>query len=155
MATWPLIGGHIFDFSSETSELNSTKLDRKQDLIVLYQVCVFQADRKNKMAALANPSKKGAHCTQVLDMWPFGPLVSKFVVFWMTSKSQQFVRFASLLLIATSDDILVIHKLWHTDVPMILKMRPTVGHQSHVQIGIFYMPQSILDKRTLFLSFQE
>ena len=32
---------HIFDFSSETAECNSTKLDRKQDLNFLYQVCVF------------------------------------------------------------------------------------------------------------------
>ena len=38
---WPLIGWVIFDFSSETAERNSTKLDRKQDLNVLYQVCVF------------------------------------------------------------------------------------------------------------------
>ena len=45
---------HIFDFSSETAERNSTKLDRKQDLNVLYQVCVFRADRKNKMAALGS-----------------------------------------------------------------------------------------------------
>ena len=51
---WPPIGGDIFDFSSETAERNSTKLDRKQDLKVLYKVCVFQADRKNKMAALAS-----------------------------------------------------------------------------------------------------
>ena len=120
---WPLIGWDIFDFSSETAEQNSTKLDRKQDLNVLYHVCVFRADRKNKMAALASnwlrhfrlllwnrwtefnetwqeersqrplPSlcflgrsekqdcrpgqsiKKVAHCTQVHDMWPFGPLV--------------------------------------------------------------------------------
>ena len=42
------------NFSSETAEQNLAKLDRKQDLIVLYQVCVFQADRKNKMAALAS-----------------------------------------------------------------------------------------------------
>ena len=35
------------------------KLDRKQDPNVLYQVCVFRTDRKNKMAALANPSKNG------------------------------------------------------------------------------------------------
>ena len=39
---WPLICCDIFDFSSETAELNSTKLDRKQDLNVLYQVCVFR-----------------------------------------------------------------------------------------------------------------
>ena len=51
---WPLIGWDIFDFSSETAERNSMKLDRKQDLNVLYQVCVFRADRKNKMAALAS-----------------------------------------------------------------------------------------------------
>ena len=51
---WPLIGWDIFDFSSETAERNSTKLDRKQDLNVLYKVCVFRVDRKNKMAALAS-----------------------------------------------------------------------------------------------------
>ena len=51
---WPLIGWDIFDFSSETAERNSTNLDRKQDLNVLYQVCVFRAYRKNKMAALAS-----------------------------------------------------------------------------------------------------
>ena len=51
---WPLIGWDIFDFSSETAERNSTKLDRKQDLNALYQGCVFRADRKNKMAALAS-----------------------------------------------------------------------------------------------------
>ena len=51
---WPLIGWDIFDFSSETAEWNSTKIDRKQDFNVLYQVCVFRADRKKKMAALAS-----------------------------------------------------------------------------------------------------
>ena len=51
---WPLIGWDIFDFFEETTERNSTKLDRKQDLNALYQVCVFRADRKNKMAALAS-----------------------------------------------------------------------------------------------------
>ena len=54
---WPpcsLIGWDILDFSSETTEGNSTKLDRKEDLNVLYQVCVFRADPKNKMAALAS-----------------------------------------------------------------------------------------------------
>ena len=44
-------GRDIFDFSSETTERNSTKLDRKQNLYVLYQVCVFRADQKSKMAA--------------------------------------------------------------------------------------------------------
>ena len=50
----PSLTFHIFDFSSETTEQNSTKLDRKKDLNALYQVCVFRADRKNKMAALAS-----------------------------------------------------------------------------------------------------
>ena len=50
----PLIGWDIVDFFSETSERNSTKLDRKQDLNFVSQVCVFRADRKNKMAALAS-----------------------------------------------------------------------------------------------------
>ena len=51
---WPLIGWDIFNFSSETAEWNVTKLDRKQDLNVRYQVCVFRANPKNKMAALAS-----------------------------------------------------------------------------------------------------
>ena len=41
-------------FSSETTEQNSTKLDRKQDLDALYQVCVFLPIGKNKMAALVS-----------------------------------------------------------------------------------------------------
>ena len=44
----------FFDFFSEIAERNSTKLDRKQTLNFLYQVCVFRADLKNKMAALAS-----------------------------------------------------------------------------------------------------
>ena len=68
-----------FDFSSETAERNSGKLDRKQDLNVLYQVCVFWAEKWIKMATLANPSKKVAHRTQRHVMWPFGPLVYNFL----------------------------------------------------------------------------
>ena len=45
---------HIFNFSSETTEQNSTKLDRKQYLNVLYQTFVFRVDRKNKIATLAS-----------------------------------------------------------------------------------------------------
>ena len=117
---WHLIGWDIFDFSSETAERNSTKLDRKQDLNILYQVRVFGADRKKQdgrpglwLAEIFSTSetaernsnltgskistsstkfvffrpmskqkfppcwsvKKVAHCTQVHDMCPFGPLV--------------------------------------------------------------------------------
>ena len=45
---------YIFDFFSETAEWILTKLDRKQVLNVLYQVCVFRADLSSKMAALAS-----------------------------------------------------------------------------------------------------
>ena len=44
----PLIGWDIFDFFSETNEQNSTKLDRKQDINVLYKFCVFRAGREKK-----------------------------------------------------------------------------------------------------------
>ena len=61
-------------------EFNET--DRKQDLNVLYHVCIIRADQLTKLAALA--SKKVAHCTQVHDMWPFGPLVlMEFVMIFM------------------------------------------------------------------------
>ena len=58
------MGRDIFDFYSKTAEWNSMKLDRKQDLNVLYQVCVFRADRKNKMAALASDWLR--HCRLLL-----------------------------------------------------------------------------------------
>ena len=38
----------LFDFSSETTERNSTKVDRKQDLNILYQVSVFLPISKQK-----------------------------------------------------------------------------------------------------------
>ena len=37
-----------FNFSSEIAERNSTKLDKKQDLDILYHVCIFPADNKNQ-----------------------------------------------------------------------------------------------------------
>ena len=46
--------GRIFDFFSGTTEQNSSKLDKKLDLNIFYQVCVFRAKRKNKKAALAS-----------------------------------------------------------------------------------------------------
>ena len=48
MAARPLIGWDIFDFFSETTEQNLTKLDIKQDINVLYKVCVFRADWKTR-----------------------------------------------------------------------------------------------------------
>ena len=51
---WPLIGWDIFDFSSKTTERNSMKPDRERDLNVFYQVCVFRADKKKQVTALAS-----------------------------------------------------------------------------------------------------
>ena len=39
----------------------------------------FQAARKIKMAALADPSAKVTHCTQMCDMWPLGPFFLKYL----------------------------------------------------------------------------
>ena len=44
----------FFGFFFTTAELILTKLDRKQVLNTLYQVCVFHAYRKSKIAALAS-----------------------------------------------------------------------------------------------------
>ena len=78
---WTLIGWDIFDFSSETAERNSTKLDRKQDLNVLYQVCVFRADRKNKMATLASDRLRHFQ----LLFWNHG---TEFNETWQEARSQ-------------------------------------------------------------------
>ena len=56
---WSPIGRDIFDFSTETAKQNSTKVDRKQDRNVLYQVCVFLADRGKK------------------TRWPYWPLIAE------------------------------------------------------------------------------
>ena len=48
---WPpraLIGWDTFDFFSKTAEGNSTKLDRKQELNVLYQVLCFSGRSENQ-----------------------------------------------------------------------------------------------------------
>ena len=75
---WPLIGWDIFHFYSETVERNSTKLDRKEDLNILYQVCVFQVDHKNKMALYKGGTLYSG--ARYVIMWPFGPLVVSHVL---------------------------------------------------------------------------
>ena len=74
-----MIGWNIFDFSSETAERDSKKFDRKQDLNIFYQVVFFSVRRVNKNYRPGQSVKKVAHCTQVHDMWPFGPLVCVFI----------------------------------------------------------------------------
>ena len=71
---WPLIGWDIFDFSSRTAEQNSTKLDRKEDQRPLPSLC-FSGQSEKQDGRPGQSAKKVAHCTQVHDMWPFGPLV--------------------------------------------------------------------------------
>ena len=79
---WPLIGWDIFDFSSETTKQNSKKLDRKQDFNVRYQVCIFRADWKNKMAVLASDWLK--HVRLLLrNCW------SEFNATWQEVRSQR------------------------------------------------------------------
>ena len=64
----PLIRWDIFDFS-KTAEWNSMKLDRKQDCSVLYQVYVFQANWKNKMAALASDCLRHFYVSSETAEW--------------------------------------------------------------------------------------
>ena len=81
----PLIGWDIFDFSLEAAQQNSTKLNRKQELNVLYQACSFflgggGADRNSKTAAPA--SDKLRHFR--LPLWNHW---SEFNETWQQAKS--------------------------------------------------------------------
>ena len=90
---WPLIGWDISDFSSETAEQNSTKLDMKQDLNVLYQVCVFRADRKNKMAALAS---KLAETFSTSPLKPLNGIQQNLTGSKISTSSTKFVFFGPI-----------------------------------------------------------
>ena len=59
---WHLISWDLFDFSYETAERKSMKLDRRQDLNVLYQVFFFGPIRKTR--------------------WPPWPLID-WDIFWL------------------------------------------------------------------------
>ena len=50
-----MIGWDIFDFSSKTAERNSMKVKWKQDLNILFLVCIFRADRNKKINKMAAP----------------------------------------------------------------------------------------------------
>ena len=81
-ARWPprhLIYWTIFDFFSETAERNSSNRYRKQDLNVIYQVCVFRSDQKNKF-------KMAAPASDWLLLW------SRWMEFnktWQEARSQR------------------------------------------------------------------
>ena len=70
---------HILDFSSEATERNSTKHDSKQDLIILFQACVFPGWSEKQDGRPGRSVKKVAFGTQVHDLWPFGPLVLSWI----------------------------------------------------------------------------
>ena len=77
----PSLTFHIFDFSSETAERNSTKLDRKQDFNVLYQVCVFRADRKTRWPPVL-------WLAETFSTFPLKPL-TEFNETWQEARSQR------------------------------------------------------------------
>ena len=72
---WPLIGWDIVDFSSETAERNSTKTwQEARSQRPLPSFCFLGRSEKQD-GRPGRSAKKVAHCTQVHDMWPLGPLV--------------------------------------------------------------------------------
>ena len=88
MATRPLICRDIFDFSSVTAEQDSTKLDRKQDLNVVYQFCVIRADKKGR------PGLWLAETFSTSPLWPLNRIQRNLT--WnkiSTSASAKFVLF--------------------------------------------------------------
>ena len=78
----PSVNFHIFNFFSETAERNSTKLDWMEDLNVLYQVCVFRADRKKQDG---RPSLWLAETFSLLlwNRW------TEFIETWQEARSQR------------------------------------------------------------------
>ena len=81
----PSLTFHIFDFSSETAEQNSTKLEARSQC-PLPSLC-FSGRSENKIGHPGWFLKKVAHCTQVHDMWPFGPLVSNGILIFTTKQN--------------------------------------------------------------------
>ena len=77
-----LVGWYIFDFSSEIAKRNLTKLDMKQDFNVFYKICVFRADWKTKITALAICQHRlhtYFRCTMCGPLVPLSPaLIGKF-----------------------------------------------------------------------------
>ena len=89
LSVLPLLTFQIFDFS-KTADQNSRKLHRKWDLNVLYQVCLFRADRKTKMAArplmwwdiLDISSETAEQNWKKLDWKPDLSVIYQVFIFW-------------------------------------------------------------------------
>ena len=66
-----VVNFHILDFFSETTEQNLMKLDRKQELNILYQVCVFFWPIKKKKKKNGRP---GLWLAETFSTSPLKPL---------------------------------------------------------------------------------
>ena len=116
------MGWGIYNFSSETAELNSTKLDRKQDLNIVYQVCVFQADRKNKIATL--PSDGLRHLQLLWNRW------IEFKETWQEARSQH--PLPSLCISGWSEKQDGRSSLWLAETFLTSSLKPLNGIQRNL-----------------------
>ena len=94
---WPLIGWDIFDFSSVTAGRNSTKLDRKQDLHIIYQVCVFRTNQKKKQ--VGHPSLWLAETFSTSPRKPLNGIQWNLTGSNISTSSTKFVFFGPIILI--------------------------------------------------------
>ena len=114
---------HIFDFSSETAEQNLTELYRKVDFNVLYQVCVFRADQKIKMAALASDGLK--HFRLLLwNRW------TEFNETWYEARSQRLLP--SLCFLGRSEKQVGRPGLWLAEAFSTSPLKPLNGIQRNL-----------------------
>ena len=81
-----------FRLFTETDERNSTKLDRKQDLNVLYQVFFFGHISKQKCPSWLIPQKGGILYSGAL----FVALLASCCCFWFHSEVKFLTRFCRL-----------------------------------------------------------
>ena len=130
---WPLIGWDIFDFSSETAEWNSMKLDRKQDLNALYQVFVFRADRKKKMAALASDWRRHFRLL-CRNHW------TEFNETWQKARSQR--PLASLCFSGWSEKQDGCPGLWLAETFLTSPLKPLNGIQRNLTGSKLSMPST-------------
>ena len=133
IAAWPPIGWDIFDFFSETAESNSTKLDRKQDLNALYQVCVFRADLKIKMAALASDSPRRFQLL-LWNRW------TEFNETWQEARSQRPIQ--SLCLLGRSEKQNGRPGLWLAETFLTSPLKQLNGFQRNLTGSKLWMPST-------------
>ena len=89
---WFLIGTHIFDFSSETAERNSMKLDRKQELNALYQFCALGRSEKSD----GRPDLRSAVTFSISPMQPLNRIQRNLTGRKTLTSSTNFVFFGPI-----------------------------------------------------------